>query len=610
MRRALLLLVSGLLAGAAPLPAQEQGQWWAINGPKAIIFDNHLKKVADVDIGLNPLEPEYSPDRRYLAVPALGGYTSKVALWSGRREYWPEPGASSTITILRADTLEIVGRQTVRFRPSLLKFIDDTTLLVVSLGQVSTKADKQILPAITLLNVPGAEVRTQIDVDTPVVNMWYEETTRLVHLACGKFDKRPAAIVTFDPTSGKIRRTPFDSDVADVHHPRMQDITYIELEDGVAVVNARGDVAGAPFRAGKEKALFTPMPGGTRYLLAGHTGKNAKLLMLENGVVAKEVALERVERCVFGDKTPYVIVMGGDKGLVLDRDTLDTKGTLKLPGSYIDVILDPAERNLCVFKGGSIAVIDVAQNKEVADVGVGRGLQKLMANYGGYSYRVGPTVRGAPLVLAKPVYTMAFSPSGSHLFAYHAGAGDLTIVDTAAYTVDEKVGIGTQVLRGGMWQLPGRHQLLVFKGKTVMMFDTEEGRLLARKDFPDSLVAWDEWLDQFGMLLVRSTSGTAALRMGTLDVAKEFGPELAITPKALDDRRDGVFFFWPERRFVITTTKGARMYDYDLAPVGDLEGVTGIDNVIRVMPPVKPVPPTSASGLAPARMSARALSAR
>jgi hypothetical protein len=274
-------------------------------------------------------------------------------------------------------------------------------------------------------------------------------------------------------------------------------------------------------------------------------------------------------------------------------------------------MLDPAERHLCVFKGGSIAVIDVAQNKEVADVGVGRGLQKFVANsYGGYAYREGPTVRGAPLVLAQPVYTMAFSPSGSHLFAYHAGAGDLTIVDTAAYTVDEKVGIGTQAIRGGMWQLPGRHQLLVFKGKTVMMFDTEEGRLLAKKDFPDSLAAWDEWFDQFGVLLVRSTSGTTAFRMGTLDVAKEFGPELAIAPKALEDRREGVFFFWPERRFVITTAKGARMYDYDLAPVGDLEGVTGIDDVFRVMPPVKPAPPTAAAGPAPGGMSTRAIPAR
>ena len=64
MKRAMVLSFIGLLSVASLLPAQQQGQWWAINGPRALAFDDRLKKLADIEVGPNAHEPEYSPDRR------------------------------------------------------------------------------------------------------------------------------------------------------------------------------------------------------------------------------------------------------------------------------------------------------------------------------------------------------------------------------------------------------------------------------------------------------------------------------------------------------------------------------------------------------------------
>jgi hypothetical protein len=597
MKRATLaVLLLGSIAHASPSQSGAfDAQWWIVSGNRAMVFDDGLKRIAEVDIGATARAPLLSPDQRHLAVASAGEMTSHKARKTGRWEFWPQPGSVSTVTVLKAGSLEVTGRRAVRFRPVRILYVDNETLLVVSAGQLSTEAEKQILPAITVLTVPEAEVRHEIELNGPPFDIWYHEASRLLHVACEGFGGRAAEIVTFDPERGTIRATVLQSDVTGIGWRTTgdPDTRYLELADGIVTVTSTGELVGPPIRAGTAKVFFAPMPDGGRYLLAGRSGDTLRLMILQEGRVTQQVEIDRIKwlrsgirvsaagsvLVVIGEKVPRLIVCSAKQGVVLHPETLAELGRLKLPGSFTDVLLDPAERRLYAYHGDSVTVVDVEHNRKVATFAIGSEFKKLVAS-GSRWIRV-QAVRPQPSVdKTRRVFTMAFAPSGSHLFVYSATARDVTIVETDGHTSKRKVGIG-DINLGGLYHLQGGRLLIAFKGNKIIGFDAEAGTVVAELNLPDSVYIWHEALD---IIFIRSATGTIAHRSGTLERVGDLGPELALSQQAIADQAGGMMFSPRERLFVATTSHGVRLYDYDLKKVGDFDNVGRVDGVWRFRP--------------------------
>lgn len=562
--------------GAQPAAAAPSVLWWVVAGPQLTVFDDTLAKKAELDAGLNVTRVTDGHGR--VAVASIGAYTSRVALRSGRREFWPESGATSSVSVLDAASLKVLAKRTVPFRPMWVEFVNSETLVVISAGQLSGNEEKQILPAVTILRAPAWEAQAPIPLKTNPLLIWSPEGSSHVHIGCETFGKRPAELVSIDAASGDVRRTPMPEDLYALSPTGDETSRYILLEKSVRVLDAQGKLSPPIPVPGKSRVLFSALPGTFRYLLGGRSGKTATLQIIERGAVTKTLDLPGgLERVVYGPKSNRVYACGKKTAIVFDATSFEPVRSLTIPDDYADALLDPAERRLFVFEGGALSAVDVTGNAPAMRIGIGSGLKKFMQS-GGEHLVVEAAAFREPPAADEPseVMTLAFSASGNHAFVYNTVARDISIVDTAGFTVKQKVGVG-DLRRSDLWRLPGGQRLLALRGKRVMLFDLENGTLLTDREFPDGRVFWSA---SAGLLFVRSPQRTVALRADSLEPAHDFGGEAAVPASVLEDDL-GMIFSPRARRFAMTTTSGLKMYDYDLKPVGALAGVTRIDRLFR-----------------------------
>lgn len=562
--------------GAQPATVAAQSVlWWVPAGPRLTVFDDTLAKKSELDAGLNVTRVSSRYGR--VAVASIGAYTSRVALMSGRREFWPEAGATSSVTVLDAAALQVLAKRTVPFRPMWTEFVNSETLVVISAGQLSGNEEKQILPAVTILRAPAWEAQAPIQLKTNPLLIWSPEGSSLVHIGCETFGKRPAELVSIDVARGDVRRTPMPEDLYALSPTGDETSRYILLERSVRVLDAQGKLSPPIPIPGKSLVLFSVLPGTSRYLLGARSGKTATLQIIERGAVTKTLDLPGgLERVVYGPKTNRVYACGKKTAIVFDATSFEQVRSLTIPDDYADVLLDPAERRLFVFEGGALSAVDVTGNAPATRIGIGSGLKKFM-QAGEHLIVEGGGFREPPAAdEASEVTTLVFSASGNHAFVYNTVARDISIVDTAGFTVKQKVDVG-DLRRSDLWRLPGGQRLLALRGKRVMLFDLENGTLLTDREFPDSRVFWSA---SAGLLFVRSPQNTVALRTDSLQPAHDFGGEAAVPASVLKDDL-GMMFSPRARRFVMTTTSGLKMYDYDLKAIGALAGVTRMDGLFR-----------------------------
>jgi hypothetical protein len=276
-------------------------------------------------------------------------------------------------------------------------------------------------------------------------------------------------------------------------------------------------------------------------------------------------------------------VCGNKVALVLDSETFEQVGKLTIPAADMDAQLDPAERRLFVFEGKAVSIVDVDGKLPTGRVSVGGGFTQFMveqsAHYDieGGAFHVHPSND-----LATEVSPFAFAASGSHAMVYNATVSQVALVDTASLAVDLKVALSSAWVPrlSDLWRLPGGQRLLALRGRRLWLFDLEKGTLVADNEFPKSRVGW---MSQSGLLFVRSPESTVALSLETLQPVHDFGAEAGVPEAVLKDDL-GIAIHEPGRRFVITTTAGAKMFDFDFKHVGTIEGVKQVDDLFRTGP--------------------------
>jgi hypothetical protein len=156
-----MIAVAGAPRGSTP---EDIPRWWLESGSKLIAMDERASRLAEIDAGENVVSVQQA--FRRIAVASVGAYAGNTTL-GGRREFWPAPGSGSKVTVLDAATLAVLASRTVPFFPTGVRVVNADTLVVVSDGQVSGDAQKEIQPAVTILRAPKWEATATIPLKTP-----------------------------------------------------------------------------------------------------------------------------------------------------------------------------------------------------------------------------------------------------------------------------------------------------------------------------------------------------------------------------------------------------------------------------------------------------------
>lgn len=573
--------IAGAPRGSAQEDAQSIPRWWLESGPKLIAIDERASTLAEIDAGENVVSVQQAFGR--IAVASVGAYTWNTTL-GGRHEFWPKPGSGSKVTVLDASTLAVLASRTVPFRPLGVRFVNADTLAVVSDGQVSGDAQKEIRPAVTILRAPKWEAAASIPLKTTPYRIWWKDGGSEFYVVCETFKNRPAELVTIDAASGEARRASLPEDTFATAPGPDGRPAYLVLEKSVVPLDSAGGLLKPLPLPGKARVLFAPLPGLT-YLHGASSGKTGTLQVLKDGQIARTIELPGgLERVAYGPRTHRLYVCGNKVALVLDSETFEQVGRLTIPENKTDVQLDPAERRLFVFDGKSLSIVDVEGKLPTGKVSVGGGFAQFMAEQTVHYDVVGGAFRVHPSdEVATEVSPLAFAASGSHAMVYNATVGQVGLVDTASLAVNLKVALSSVWVPGlsDLWRLPGGQRLLALRGRRAWLLDLEKGALIADKEFPKSRVGW---MSRGGLLFVRSPESTVALSLETLQPVHDFGAEAGVPEAVLKDNL-GIAVHEAGRRFVMTTTAGVKMFDFGFKRVGTIEGVKRVDGLFRTGPP-------------------------
>jgi YVTN family beta-propeller protein len=589
-----------------PSPARE---WWlTVGGEAFVLLEPGATYRAKFEVGENARNLVLSPDGSLAAISSDGTVKTHVTL-TGTVEHWPEGGSQSSITLVKKSDYKLVGRYPVPFRPYSVKFTDDgKALVIVSLGQVSNDKKKHIAPQIGLLDVASGKLRNQVELASEPSDVWH--VSNRVIVPCRGMKKQaeaPPELVIYDTATGGTQKVALPSSPLGWHDTGSEGTRYLELEDGVLVVNLEGKPTGPPVEAGKETVFFVPGPQGKQFFLAGKSKDQGRLVILEAGRVLKTLETPPPKAILLDATASRLILYGKGQGLILDSQTFAEQARIPLPNLIAEAQLHPAGKRLYVNEpSGQVSVIDLETKQQIARFASGRGGAKffqnvavpmLMALASARTYQLtgapGPTITWTgPL----PIQSLAFSPSGNFLYVFNTQTNDVTIVNTRDHTVLRKVGLGplpfnpeqARELAGlHPWQSADGRYLISCQGDKVVVLDTEKGEVLTEQTFKVTHLRYEPSL---GLVFVQHADGTDVYHAAPFDYLKDLRPsyKLAFAPKhvKLSERAPGRFqpperlVFRPEaRRFFVFSPNGASVYDYDLKLISEVEGVSGSSDV-------------------------------
>lgn len=557
-----------LRAEEPPVSVQE---WWVIAGKDAYVLSEPGPTYRNkFEVGENANLFVTSPDNSLLAIGSHGATTPNFT-WGGRYELWPKPGSHSSITLIKNTSLELIGQFTVPFRPGFLAFsTDQKTIVAVSIGQVSKNKEKHIAPQIFLMDVSSGKIHNPVELASEPTDFWYVPEKDRMMVPCEGFAKRadaPPELIVFDTVSGSVEKMKLPSAPSKWHEAGVDDLRYLELETGVAVVNTDGKLAGEVIQAGTQKLFFMRAPKGNQFFLAGKTQKQGKLALLEGGRVSKSVDVPIIEAVLFDGSLSRMILCAKKQGVILNPQTLAELDKIPLPNSFREVRLAPGEKRLYINQyGDQVVVVDLEKKQEVARFTSGRGsikfLQEMAAASANALGQINYALTGIPsqyVQVPQAVQTMAFSPSGNFVYVFNSQTNDITVVETVNHTSPRKVPTGPVSGRDFLWQLPGGTHLISVGFNKLLSFDTEKGEVVTEQQFPNKSKL--QYEPSLGLLFVHGETGIEVHRPAPFEKVKSLdaATKLLLVPEA--------------QRFFVFTPKGAGLYDYDMKLQKELEGI-------------------------------------
>lgn len=601
---------------AAPVaPLAEKGSspahdWWLKVGDQAfVVTESEATYRAKLEVGKNAGRLAISPAGDLLAIASDGAVQTHTT-FTGTLEHWPEAGSHSSITLIRKPDYKLAGQYTVPFRPHFIEFTNDgKKLVIVSLGQVSNDAKKHISPQISLLEVSSGNLQSQVELASEPVDFWYLPSANRLIVPCRGMKKRlgaPPELVIYDTTTGAWQKTPLSSSPFGWNETARDDLRYLLLEDAVVVVNSLGNATG-PAEAKMETVFFVAGPEEKQFFWGGKSKDQGRLIIFEDGQVLKNIETPAPQTISFDAKSSRVILCAKGQGIILDAHTFAELARIPLPDQIMEAQLDPAGKYLYVNEpSGHVSVMDLDTKQSIIRFASGRGgvkfvqsvaIPALMMASSAITYRITGTPGTFPFAnFPLGVQSLAFSPSGNFLYVFNTQTNDVTVVETRGHTILRKVALGPGLRNAqeaadlgeySAWRTPDGRYLISSQGNKVLVLETEKGEILTDQKFNAVKLRYVPSLD---MVFVQRASGTDVYRAAPFELIKDLQPseKLAFRPKhvKLSERAPGKFVppeelvFKPEaRRFFLFSPKGVSIYDYDLKLIGEIEGVSGSNDV-------------------------------
>jgi hypothetical protein len=584
------LLAAALLSGF-PAGSPVESELWLIHGKDAFIVPPHsTDSPVKLELGEGAKHVVLSPDGKLAAVAVCGPTTNNFT-WGGVYESWPKGENQSAVLLLKRPEYQLLGRYPVPFRPTLLAFTaDNSTLFVVSYGQVSKNEKKHISPSVAFLDIAAGKLKGETPLASEPADSWHIPASNRMILALRGFEKRPGSapeLVVVNTTTQAVEKTPLPAPAVRFHDFGEPNLRYLELTTGVVLVNSEGKLVSTLVEAGMQKRLFVRGPDG-RYFFGGKIEKKGKLIILGNGQVLKSLDVPPPDLLVYAPKTSRYILCAGKEAVLFDAHDFSELGRAPLPGTILEARLDPSESRLYVNElGDSVTVVDLQEKKKLAQFSTGRGGIKFMQGLAAASvdalaqvqyqmvgyYPVGYPIGGFSGGLPQAVKTMAFSPSGNFLYVFNSRTMDITVVETKTHTSPQKIATGYGIGPSSLYMRKEGTQFLSCSSEKLLLFDAGEGKVVFERQTPKTRLHYEPELD---LVFAFSPAAVEVLRPGNADSIKKF------------DHAD-FFAFRPEaRRFILVDKAGLRVYDYDLNLVHTIPGAPNPAQiqVVPLNPPV------------------------
>jgi DNA-binding beta-propeller fold protein YncE len=238
---------------------------------------------------------------------------------------------------------------------------------------------------------------------------------------------------------------------------------------------------------------------GKRRLLANHTGNNTfDVFDLDTGKLIKHVATGKAQGvAVDADAGKYFVSVSREKLVVIvDRETLEKTGEVKLTGPADALTIDP--KNHCLYVGHDDAtdlwVIDTKKEKITATIAIPEG----------------------------PEYVI-YDPSTDRVFQNIKSNDSLLVIDPASNTIKERWNTAPAKHPHGLALNPGTKRLFCAgqNGKLAVM-DSETGKLLGSADIANGIdqIAFDP---EKKRIYCASSQGSVSVVEETAEGAKSLG---------------------------------------------------------------------------------------